>query len=125
MAVMDIAGRIGRRFIWRGHGVAYMVCGKMSIDLSINEVAQGLHAALGALFITFPVAMGLAHAELWGAGVGVLYAAIKEFWFDLNFETLEASGGLPGSVEDFVFYLVGMLGAAGLLHIVQWIKIGL
>jgi hypothetical protein len=95
------------------------------IDLSINEVAQGLHAALGALFITFPVAMGIPHAELWGGGVGVLYAAIKEFWFDLNFETVESSGGFAGSVEDFVFYLIGMLGAGAMLHITQWIRLSL
>lgn len=43
--------------------------------------------------------------------VGVVAAAVKEFWYDLRYETDDAagSGGVTGSIEDFSFYCLGLL----------------
>lgn len=43
----------------------------------------------------------------------VVYAAAKEFWFDVKYERPEVSGGLLGGVKDFAFYIAGLV--AGLI----------
>lgn len=91
-----------------GHGM---------IDLTLDEVATGLHIALGALFVTFPVCWGVHHARLWGSGVCIVFAVIKEFWFDLKYEDIETSGGVSGGVLDFAGYCGGVLLANLLLLI--------
>jgi hypothetical protein len=78
------------------------------MHLTMNQVTQGLHIALGALFVFVPVAKGWHHPRLTGVVVGVLFALLKEFVYDLDFETHQTSGGWKGSFTDFAFYLVGM-----------------
>lgn len=85
------------------------------ISLSSEELAQGLHAALGALFVLLPVAMGFHHGTMVGNSAGILFSAVKEFWFDIHYETPETSGGLKGGIKDFSFYLAGMAAANILL----------
>lgn len=100
------------------------------IDLSLDELAQGLHVALGALFVTFPLAWvwthpvltdrGLwwsDHAQVLGSGVGVFFALVKEFWFDVHYEDPQTSGGYIGGLKDFVYYCVGIATANLLLLI--------
>lgn len=85
------------------------------LDLSMDEVAQGLHVALGALFVTFPAAWGWPHYRLWGSGIGVVYGLIKEFWWDLHFEDEQTSGGHQGGLKDFTYYCIGIVAANLLL----------
>ena len=40
-------------------------------------------------------------------GVVVIYAVIKEFWFDLKYETPEVSGGFSGGMMDATFLILG------------------
>jgi hypothetical protein len=47
----------------------------------------------------------------------IIYAAVKEFWFDLAYERPDVSGGLLGGWKDFSFYMVGLI--AGL--VVLWL----
>jgi hypothetical protein len=81
------------------------------LNLNMNQVSQGLHDALGALFLLIPVAKGWHHPRVKGAEVGIAYAAIKEFIFDIKFETYETSGGWIGGLKDFSFYVVGLAAA--------------
>lgn len=83
----------------------------MSIDLSMDEVAQTLHVTLGMLFVLLPVAWGWHNAKIWGSFYALLYACIKEFWFDLHYEDEPTSGGWSGSFKDFAFYVVGIVAA--------------
>jgi len=83
----------------------------MAIDLSEDSVAQGLHVALGALFITLPVCWDWHMAQAKGTVIGLTYALLKEFWFDLRYESPETSGGFDGSFRDFCFYVVGIVAA--------------
>ena len=85
------------------------------IDLSMDDVSQGLHVALGAIFVILPAAWGIQHAQIWGTGIGIVYAGIKEFIFDIHFEDEATSGGYLGGLLDFSFYLVGILAANLLL----------
>lgn len=84
------------------------------IDLSIDTVSQGLHVSLGAIFVILPAAWGWENARLWGSLIGIMYALVKEFWFDLRYEDAQTSGGIKGGWRDFSFYLVG-IGLANLL----------
>ena len=76
-------------------------------------IAQAAHALTG-----YGVALTAAYFgwSLWlAAALFVAYAALKEFWFDLNFETPKQT--IWDSMLDFTFYLVGL--AIG-LGVVQW-----
>ncbi len=81
------------------------------VDLSEDELAQGLHVALGAIFILLPVCWQWHMAQAKGTIIGLAYAFIKEFWWDLKYESLETSGGWEGSFRDFCFYVVGIVAA--------------
>ncbi len=83
----------------------------MKINLSANVLAQGLHVSLGALGVFVPVAMVAPHGQAVGSVVTLVFAAIKESWFDQHFE--DAATAASGWV-DFSFYVVGV-GAANLL----------
>jgi hypothetical protein len=79
-----------------------------------DNLAQTAHALAGygialtaARFGTVPL--------LVVAGLFIAYAAIKEFWFDMHYETPEVSGGWSGGVKDFSFYMVGLV--AGLIFV--------
>jgi len=88
------------------------------ISLTYNDLANGLHVALGALFVVLPSYWGLKygwpHAQLWGSCGGFLYGIIKEFFFDLEFEDEATSGGLAGGMTDLLGYIIG-IGAANLI----------
>jgi hypothetical protein len=78
-----------------------------------NSVAQAGHFAGGAAIVLAVVVAG-GHAW-WGlAGVAAL-AALKEFWYDEQYESAEVRGS---SLEDFLFYLSG----AGAALILAWAK---
>ena len=72
---------------------------------TFNAVSQVGHFTAGCLAVFAPVA--LTHRLLWGAvgaGLIVIFAGIKEGWWDRRFETPAVRGS---SLEDFVFYLAG------------------
>lgn len=79
------------------------------ISLSSDVLANGLHVALGALFVTFPVCWGIHHPQLWGSGVGIMFGIVKEFWFDLKYEDPDTSGGIAGGFEDLAGYFIGIV----------------
>lgn len=87
------------------------------ITLSEKSVTQGLHTALGALFVFVPVAKHWPHTP-WIGGVACLAWAIpKEFWFDIKFEDPHTSGGWVGGARDFAFYVVGAAAAYLILYV--------
>ena len=80
------------------------------------HVCGGISAVLVAcMFGTYGVLVGY--------GILLVFAAIKEFWYDFNYETALVRGS---SLEDFMHYeLGGVLGV--ILHfvvplVVQWVK---
>lgn len=83
----------------------------------VQKLANGLHACLGALAILIP-------AFFWGpvsllpAALAInVFAGVKEFWYDLKYETPATSGGLVGGLEDFAGYELGAVIAAGLVFL--------
>lgn len=86
----------------------------MNADVSFNFVSQMAHLFCAA-FLTLAVAEKTPtslRAFVWGA---IALAAVKEFWWDLTYETPDAagSGGIMGSIEDFAFYMAGIVLALG------------
>ena len=79
------------------------------IKLDLQEVSDGLHVALGAIFVLLPVCWEWHFAQAWGTGLGILFAIIKEMWFDIHYEDCETSGGYPGGFRDMAGYFVGIL----------------
>jgi hypothetical protein len=72
------------------------------------------HWLAGCLFV-----MGFTYlfgpgAEWWCVLIFTAYAAIKEFWYDQNYETAEVRGS---NLEDFSFYMVGVTLAVILILI--------
>jgi hypothetical protein len=84
---------------------------------SANLDAQFAHVGWGALLVS-AVALGwraakrpLAIAPIWaGVALTLLYAAVKEFAFDVIVE----SDGFRNGAVDFAFYAVGVAVAIGL-----------
>ena len=87
------------------------------IDLTMDEVAIGLHISLGVNFVMIPVALAWDHGLFWGNVACLIYALFKEFLFDILFEAPETSGGWLGGVKDFAGYIAGACIANALLHI--------
>lgn len=85
------------------------------IGETFNSVCQIAHTLAGALIVV--LAAFLFHDPLFGVIFAIVWAGLKEFWYDLAYEPLAISGGLAGSWEDFAFYLVG----AGLGYGVAWL----
>lgn len=79
---------------------------------SYNALAQGLHVALGALGVTLPVAAGMENGQMWGTLATLLFAAIKEAFWDPRYEDPETRGS---GLEDFTYYTLGILLASVML----------
>jgi hypothetical protein len=95
----------------------------MDFNPTSESEVQGLHAALGALFVTFPSAVwGLhpswnfcyGHPRLFGSFCGVVFAMVKEFVWDQDMENDITRGS---NWFDFSLYMVGIIVANGLLWI--------
>jgi hypothetical protein len=83
--------------------------------ITFNSVSQGLHTCLGTIAVLLPT---LKDFPPWIGAVAILsYAAVKEFWFDVYYETPEQSGGRLGDVEDFSFYAIGVAAAYAILWV--------
>lgn len=79
------------------------------IDLSEADLADGLHLALGIIFVILPVALGVHNGRYWGSGAGFVFGIIKEFWFDLAYEDEKTSGGIKGGWIDLAGYVCGIV----------------
>ena len=84
-------------------------------DPTVQSESNGLHVALGGLFVTIPAGIALLHPHafwghwrLFGNILGVTWGMVKEFWYDNRYESLSASGGWWGDLIDFGGYLIGM-----------------
>jgi hypothetical protein len=87
---------------------------------SVSEV-QGLHTALGALFVVLPTAVLLhhpsfmfGHTQLVGSFIGIVFAAVKEFVWDKTMEDTITQGS---NWKDFAFYMVGIALANLILYV--------
>lgn len=78
------------------------------LHLTKNSISWGLHISLGALAVLLPVAKGWPHGQLAGSLVILVYALIKEAWWDRVYEDEETSGGWWGGCQDFFGYLAGV-----------------
>ena len=93
----------------------------MSVDPSFDSVSQGLHTALGAIFVLLPTAIclhhaafGFGHPQIMGSFIGVVFAGVKEFAWDATMEITDVRGS---DLKDFSFYLLGIFIANILLAI--------
>lgn len=93
----------------------------MNLDPSPSSEVQGLHAALGALFVLLPVAVSLRHPSftlgyphLTGSFVGTAFAVVKEFVWDQNIEDPATRGS---NLQDFSFYILGI----AIANVVLWL----
>lgn len=78
-------------------------------DADFQSVSDNAHAAGGACAV-------FGCTAVWGMPVTgflliMLFAGIKEFWYDFRYERPEISGGFAGSRRDFFGYLVGAVVA--------------
>lgn len=87
------------------------------IHLSMGKVANALHVALGALFVFIPVAKGWSNGIVWGNIACLVFAVIKEMWFDIHYEDEQTSGGYIGGLKDLCGYIIG-LAIANLILII-------
>lgn len=79
-------------------------------DPSFNTVAQIAHVAV-AYAVVLSLLLVLGPGSLyWLIPVSVGAAAIKEFWYDEKYESASVRGS---SLEDFLWYCVGIIGAIG------------
>lgn len=78
------------------------------LELNFDEVSQASHVFLGALIVMACVAKGLYHPQLIGSLIAIVWAALKEFYFDHFYEDPVTRGS---DLEDFIYYCVGVLAA--------------
>lgn len=77
-------------------------------DPSLNEVSQFAHFGIAyAITLSLLVLLGF-HMLWWYLPVAIGLAAWKEFWYDYHYETPAVRGS---SLEDFLFYMIGIGGA--------------
>lgn len=80
-------------------------------------VCQNAHMLFGAIVvITWAYFFG-SDDVLWAGIAFSVYAAGKEFWYDVNYETPNVSGGTSGSMRDFCYYIVGVVAGLGIVGI--------
>lgn len=77
---------------------------------SFEMVSQSSHVWFAAFAV---LALGLFHAAWWGFGAAVAFAAAKEFWWDVHYESVEVQGS---AILDFGAMVIGAgLGLAAAL----------
>jgi hypothetical protein len=81
-------------------------------DSEFDFVAQVSHFGWGMLSVALPTALAGPVVGLLGGGVYVLYAAVKEFWYDERYESPAVRGS---SSRDFLVQLIGVATAVLLI----------
>ena len=77
----------------------------MISDSDFNFVSQNAHVLGGIVAMLIPNLFWGPHYFLYITVAMVIFAT-KEFWYDFKYETPEVRGS---SLEDFLFYCVGIL----------------
>jgi VanZ family protein len=67
-------------------------------------VAQNAHLCFGALMVFVPTYIFGPGALWYAMALFLVYALVKEFWYDERYETVEVRGS---SLKDFLFYMLG------------------
>ena len=78
------------------------------IALSLDEVAQASHVAIAAAVVGLTSARWHGPSKYFAALIVVGLAALKEFWFDQNFEDAATRGS---NLEDWSYYVAGSVAA--------------
>lgn len=73
-------------------------------NVSFDEVSQFAHFFTSYAIVLTACLWGTRPGLIIGAGM-VLFAALKEFWFDAKYEDVETRGSSP---RDFAFYASGV-----------------
>jgi len=81
------------------------IIGKLGAITTPSAAYQMCHVLLAYSMI---VTMGPPH-KWWLVSFISLLSAVKEFWYDMHYETPEVSGGWKGGLLDFSFYQVGII----------------
>lgn len=76
-----------------------------SLTLSFNEVAQASHVFIAAWAVATSQLIWHGNAKFWASLGVMLFAAVKEFWYDHTYESPETRGS---DLEDFLFYALGV-----------------
>jgi hypothetical protein len=76
-----------------------------SLTLTFNEVAQAAHFFIGAWAVATSQAIWRGNAKFWASLGVLLFAAVKEFWYDHTYESPATRGS---DLEDFLFYVFGV-----------------
>ena len=74
------------------------------VSLSLDEVAQASHVAIGAAVVGLTSARFHGNSKYIAAIIVVLLAAVKEFWWDENYEDAATRGS---NLEDWSYYVAG------------------
>lgn len=79
-------------------------------------LAQFGHSLGACLLVTFTTLMSISLGGRWPAVIvvvilGVIAAAVKEFWYDMKFELPTQTWW--DSIEDFLFYMLGLTVGVG------------
>lgn len=85
-----------------------------SVLADLDTVSQSAHAFSGG-WIVF--VFGLWTSPWWGVVAVLMFAAIKEGWYDQKYETDDAIRG--SNLRDVAFYSVGSIATACLLEVVK------
>jgi hypothetical protein len=75
-----------------------------ALTLTFNEVAQASHFFIAAWAIATAQDVWHGHAKYWATAGVVVFAAVKEFWYDHTYESPQTRGS---DLEDFLFYALG------------------
>jgi len=74
-------------------------------DKEFDLVAQNAHVLAGALAVLGSIALWGPSSKLPATVMMIAFAAIKEFWYDQQYESPEVRGS---NLRDFTFYCVGI-----------------
>jgi 1,4-dihydroxy-2-naphthoate octaprenyltransferase len=87
---------------------ARLIKPQTQIALSLDEVAQASHVAIAAAVVGLVSARWHGQSKFIAAVLVVILAAVKEFWFDKNYEDAATRGS---DFEDWSYYCVGAIVA--------------
>jgi hypothetical protein len=88
-------------------------------DKQFDFLSQLNHILFGMVVIWGKIALHGPGHIWWVAGGIVMYAALKEFWYDHVYEDPETRGS---DLRDFLYYVLGTAVALGGYYLLHWIQ---